>query len=74
MQYKLDAFCRESKMRRTSFSMLRDTFAVRALELGIDTRVVADVLGIDLENMKKYIPYIKIDIDKSVCMEKMNGI
>ena len=74
MQYRLDAFCRESKIRRASFSMLRDTFAVRALELGIDTRVVAEVLGIDLENMKKYIPYIKKDIDKAVCMEKMNGI
>lgn len=74
IQYRLNSYTKKAKVPRTTFSDLRHNFAIKALNAGININVLSSILGIGLESLLKYFPYVKPNLTTSEEMQKINGI
>jgi integrase len=75
VQNRLNAICRETGIcTKVTFSSIRDYFAINAISNGINVSLIADILGVELDSIEKYIVAAKSMIDMEKEIEKLNMI
>lgn len=61
MEYELKQILKDASLKDDfTFTELRNSFIVIAIESGMDLRALCDILGIDLNSIKKYLENIPI--------------
>lgn len=74
-QYRLSTIRRETGVcTNVNYKRLRDFFAVNAIVNNVNPIVVADILGVEFDIMKKYVITAKKFIDMENEVEKLNHI
>ncbi|MBR2786068.1 MAG: tyrosine-type recombinase/integrase [Clostridia bacterium] len=72
--YRLQAICRKLGIKKITYNNIRDYFAVNALQNGINSLVLAEILGIEYCVTQKYSNLARKYIDPEMEVEKLNNI
>ncbi len=72
--YRLHAICKKLDIPSITYSNIRDYVAVNALANGINSFVLADIMGIEYSGIVKYMALAKEKIDPELEVEKLNNI
>ena len=71
VQYRLKTICKHAEISEITFSDLRDNFAVIAMNSGMSKSVLAQILGINTDELRKYAEYVSFEEDAQEEMKKV---
>lgn len=74
VQRKFKKYLETCDLDDFKISDLRDTYAVRCLELGVDPRHLADLLGTSYKNLVKFFEYVNTEFDEEDYLNKISKL